>query len=177
MYHKKPDKPDKSLAKWVEEKNSKATPKRSGFWHESKYRPPEDDIKEAEIKQDEPELIIPIPKSVVPSIEDYESTFLHKEDQESMQNKTLVSKLTDERQHLQDDLLKIDNKIINPLGVSDYQVKLWKIQRNAVKEAEHLVKYNTSNKVVDMIKFVAFKQKAGMMPQEYIEKYGDSWKD
>lgn len=75
MYHKKPDKPDKSLAKWVEEKNSKATPKRGGFWHESKYRPPEDDIKEAEIKQDEPELIIPIPKSVVPSIEDYESTF------------------------------------------------------------------------------------------------------
>lgn len=75
MYHKKPDKPDKSLAKWVEEKNSKAAPKRGGFWHESKYRPPEDDIKEAEIKQDEPELIIPIPKSVVPSIEDYESTF------------------------------------------------------------------------------------------------------
>lgn len=28
-----------------------------------------------------------------------------------------------------------------------------------VKEAEHLVKYNTSNKAVDMIKFVAFKQK------------------
>lgn len=80
MYHKKLDKPDKSLAKWIEEKNSKATPKRGGFWHESKYRPPEDDIKEAEIKQDEPELIIPIPKSVVPSIEDCESTFLHKED-------------------------------------------------------------------------------------------------
>lgn len=46
-----------------------------------------------------------------------------------------------------------------------------------VKEAKHLVKYNTSSKVVDMIKFVAFKQKAGIMPQEYIEKYGDSWKD
>lgn len=46
-----------------------------------------------------------------------------------------------------------------------------------VQEAKHLVKYNTSNKAVDMIKFVAFKQKAGMMPQEYIEKYGDSWKD
>lgn len=46
-----------------------------------------------------------------------------------------------------------------------------------VKEAEKLVKYNTSNRTVDMIKFVAFKQKAGMMPQEYIEKYKDSWKD
>lgn len=31
MYHKKPDKPDKSLAKWVEEKNSKATPKEAVF--------------------------------------------------------------------------------------------------------------------------------------------------
>ena len=132
MYHKKPDKPDKSLAKWVEEKNSKATPKRGGFWHESKYRPPEDDIKEAEIKQDEPELIIPIPESVVPSVEDYESTFLHREDEETMQNKELVSKLTDEKQHLQDNLLKLDSKIINPLGVSDYQVKLLKIQRNAM---------------------------------------------
>lgn len=46
-----------------------------------------------------------------------------------------------------------------------------------VQEAKHLVKYNTSNKVGDMIKFVAFKQKAGMMPQEYIEKYDGTWKD
>ena len=49
-----------------------------------------------------------------------------------MKNKALVSKLNDERQHLQDNLLKIDSKIINPLGVSDYQVKLLKIQRNAM---------------------------------------------
>ena len=139
MYHKKPDKPDKSLAKWVEEKNSKATPKRGGFWHESKYRPPEDDIKEAEIKQDEPELIIPIPKSVVPSIEDYES----------MQNKTLVSKLTDEKQHLQDNLLKIDSKIINPLGVSDYQVKLLKIQRNAMMTVVNVLDMRISDLSVE----------------------------
>ena len=149
MYHKKPDKPDKSLAKWVEEKNSKATPKRGGFWHESKYRPPEDDIKEAEIKQDEPELIIPIPKSVVPSIEDYESTFLHKEDQEGMQNKTLVSKLTDEKQHLQDNLLKIDSKIINPLGVSDYQIKLLKIQRNAMMTVVNVLDMRISDLSVE----------------------------
>ena len=83
-------------------------------------------------KPDKPELIVPIPKSVVPSIEDYESTFLHREDEETMQNKELVSKLTDEKQHLQDTLLKLDSKIINPLGVSDYQVKLLKIQRNAM---------------------------------------------
>lgn len=143
MYHKKPDKPDKSLAKWVEEKNSKATPKRGGFWHESKYRPPEEDIKETEIKQDEPELI------VVPSIEDYESTFLHKEDQESMQNKTLVSKLTDEKQHLQDNLLKIDSKIINPLGVSDYQVKLLKIQRNAMMTVVNVLDMRISDLSVE----------------------------
>ena len=135
MYHKKPDKPDKSLAEWVYEKNRQVTRINGGFWHNSKYRPPEEDIKEAEIKQDEqdePELIVPIPKSVVPSIEDYESTFLHREDEETMQNKELVSKLTDEKQHLQDTLLKLDSKIINPLGVSDYQVKLLKIQRNAM---------------------------------------------
>ena len=42
-----------------------------------------------------------------------------------------------------------------------------------VQEAKHLVKYNTR----DMIKFVAFKQKAGMMPQEYIEKYDGTWKN
>ncbi len=152
MYHKKPDKPDKSLAKWVEETNSKTTPKRSGFWHESKYRPPEDDIKEAEIKQDEqdePELIVPIPKSVVPSIEDYESTFLHKEDQESMQNKTLVSKLTDEKQHLQDNFLKIDSKIINPLDVSDYQVKLLKIQRNAMMTVVNVLDMRISDLSVE----------------------------
>lgn len=133
MYHKRPDKPDKSLTEWVNEKNSQTTRIKGGFWHKSKYRPPEEDIKEAEIKQDEqdePELIVPIPESVVPSVEDYESTFLHREDEETMQNKELVSKLTDEKQHLQDNLLKLDSKIINPLGVSDYQVKLLKIQRN-----------------------------------------------
>ena len=135
MYHKKPDKPDKSLAEWIYEKNRQFTQMNGDFWHKSKYRPPEEDIKEAEIKQDEqdePELIVPIPKSVVPSVEDYESTFLHREDEETMQNKELVSKLTDEKQHLQDNLLKLDSKIINPLGVSDYQVKLLKIQRNAM---------------------------------------------
>ena len=159
MYHKKPDKPDKSLAKWVEEKNSKATPKRSGFWHESKYRPPEDDIKEAEIEKDraktllnldDPALKVPvIPAAVVPSVESYESTFFHEEDEKSMKNSRLVSKLTDERQRLQDDLLKIDSKIINPLGVSDYQVKLLKIQRNAMMTVVNVLDMRISDLSVE----------------------------
>ena len=133
----------------MKKKNSKATPKRGGFWHESKYRPPEDDIKEAEIKQDEPELIVPIPESVVPSVEDYESTFLHREDEETMQNKELVSKLIDEKQHLQDNLLKLDSKIINPLGVSDYQVKLLKIQRNAMMTVVNVLDMRISDLSVE----------------------------
>ena len=80
MYHKKPDKPDKSLAKWVEEKNSK---------------------------------------------------------------------LTDEKQHLQDNLLKIDSKIINPLGVSDYQVKLLKIQRNAMMTVVNVLDMRISDLSVE----------------------------
>ena len=46
-----------------------------------------------------------------------------------------------------------------------------------VKEAKQLIKHNSSHKAADMIKFVAVRQKAGMMPQEYIEKYDGTWKD
>lgn len=43
-----------------------------------------------------------------------------------------------------------------------------------LEEAKQLMKYNTSN---NMVKFIAFKQKAGMMPAEYIERYDNCWKD
>lgn len=53
-----------------------------------------------------------------------------------------------------------------------------------VKEADKLVKrlkqhekHQSKPTTAEMIQLIAFKQKAGMMPQEYIEKYGDSWKD
>ena len=46
-----------------------------------------------------------------------------------------------------------------------------------LEEAKQLMKYNPRNKAVDMIKFIAFKQKAGMMPAEYIERYDNCWKD
>lgn len=47
-------------------------------------------------------------------------------------SKTLVNKLIDEKHSVEDKILKIDNKIINPLGVSDHQVRLLKVQRNAM---------------------------------------------
>lgn len=46
-----------------------------------------------------------------------------------------------------------------------------------LEEAKQLMKYNTSNKVADMVKLIAFKQKAGMMPAEYVERYEGCWKD
>lgn len=44
-----------------------------------------------------------------------------------------------------------------------------------LEEAKQLVKLRT-NTVANRIKIVAFKQKAGMMPAEYIERYDDCWK-
>ena len=34
-----------------------------------------------------------------------------------------------------------------------------------------------AKKTADMIKLIAFKQKAGMMPKDYIERYDHAWKD
>lgn len=45
-----------------------------------------------------------------------------------------------------------------------------------LKEAKQLVKLRT-NTVASRAKIVAFKQKAGMMPAEYIERYDNCWKD
>ena len=45
-----------------------------------------------------------------------------------------------------------------------------------LEEAKQLVKLRT-NTVANRIKIVAFKQKAGMMPAEYIERYDNCWKD
>lgn len=139
MEHKKPDKPTESLAEWISGKNieehKQATPLNGrGFkWHKSKYRPPVEDIKEAELKHEDKELIVPAKLSkplLVPSIFKYEKEFL--KEHLNMKNEPLIEKLTTEKEQLQKDVLKIDSKIINPLGVSDYQVKLLKIQRNAM---------------------------------------------
>lgn len=46
-----------------------------------------------------------------------------------------------------------------------------------VEEAKYLDKHCKKNKAADMIKMIAFKQKAGMMPKEYIERYDNAWKD
>lgn len=53
--------------------------------------------------------------------------------------------------------------------------KLVKCSR-LLKEAKQLVKLHT-NIVANRIKIIAFKQKAGMMPAEYIERYDNCWKD
>ncbi|WEB33800.1 hypothetical protein [Lactobacillus crispatus] len=53
-----------------------------------------------------------------------------------------------------------------------------------VKEADKLVerlkrheKHHTKPTTTEMIQLIAFKQEAGMMPAEYIERYDNCWKD
>lgn len=135
MYHKKLDEPTETLAEWISKENEgKATQddsKKFG-WHKSKYKPPIEDIKEAEAKlEDEPNEPMRAPIAQVPNIKQYEKTFT-KEDTRMARNSTLINKLIDQKHSIQDNILKIDTKVINPIGISDYQVKLLKTQRNAM---------------------------------------------
>ena len=135
MYHKKPDKQTETLAEWISQENKdKATRDNAEKfeWHKSKYKPPVEDIKEAEVKlEDEPNGPMRVPIAQVPNIKQYEKTFTKKDDRMT-KNGALASKLTDQKYRIQDDILKIDTKIINPIGISDYQAKLLTAQRNAM---------------------------------------------
>lgn len=44
-----------------------------------------------------------------------------------------------------------------------------------LKEAKKLDELK-ADKIVNIKKFIAFKQKAGMMPHEYIKEYDNCWK-
>ena len=46
-----------------------------------------------------------------------------------------------------------------------------------VKEAKNLVKYCKTQTTENMIKLVAFKQKAGVFPKDYIKRHSHTWKD
>lgn len=135
MYHKKPDKQTETLAEWISQENKdKATRDNTEKfeWHKSKYKPPVEDIKEAEVKlEDEPNGPMRASIAQVPNIKQYEKTFT-KKDNRMTKNGALASKLTDQKYRIQDDILKIDTKIINPIGISDYQAKLLTAQRNAM---------------------------------------------
>lgn len=135
MYHKKPDKQTETLAEWISQENKdKATRDNAEKfeWHKSKYKPPVEDIKEAEAKlEDEPNGPMRASITQVPNIKQHEKTFTKKDDRMT-KNGALASKLTDQKYRIQDDILKIDTKIINPIGISDYQAKLLTAQRNAM---------------------------------------------
>ncbi|MCT0164404.1 hypothetical protein EFM11_02375 [Lactobacillus helveticus] len=45
-----------------------------------------------------------------------------------------------------------------------------------LEEAKKLDKLN-ADETANIKRFIAFKQRAGMMPKEYIERYKDYWKD
>lgn len=45
-----------------------------------------------------------------------------------------------------------------------------------LKQAEYLIKHSKAKNAANMIKRIAFKQETGMLPEEYIERYKDSWK-
>lgn len=135
MYHKKPDKQTETLAEWISQENEGKTTRDNAEkfeWHKSKYKPPVEDIKEAEVKlEDEPNGPMRASITQVPNIKQYEKTFTKKDDRMT-KNGALASKLTDQKYRIQDDILKIDTKIINPIGISDYQAKLLTAQRNAM---------------------------------------------
>ena len=135
MYHKKPDKQTETLAEWIRQENKDKTTRDNAEkfeWHKSKYKPPVEDIKEAEAKlEDEPNGPMRASITQVPNIKQYEKTFTKKDDRMT-KNGALASKLTDQKYRIQDDILKIDTKIINPIGISDYQAKLLTAQRNAM---------------------------------------------
>lgn len=135
MYHKKPDKQTETLAEWISQENEEKATRDNAEkfeWHKSKYKPPVEDIKEAEAKlEDEPNGPMRASIAQVPNIKQYEKTFTKKDDKMT-KNGALASKLTDQKYRIQDDILKIDTKIINPIGISDYQAKLLTAQRNAM---------------------------------------------
>lgn len=133
MYHKRPPKATESLAEWIEKNHSEqATPMRSGkfAWHRSAYKPPTEDIKEAQAEREE--------RAEVPKIKQYEAIF--SEEKENMADNTvLFNKLRNERKELIEKILKIDNKIINPIGISNTQIKLLKPQRDLMMGTAHIL--------------------------------------
>ena len=115
MYHKKLDKPTETLAEWTKNCNEKKKDSRGQKdkkavlidkfdWHKSKYKP---------------------------LIEQREKTFTE-EDTKMTKNAKLINKLIAQKRHIQDNVLRIDTKVINPIGISDYQVKLLTTQRHAM---------------------------------------------
>lgn len=44
------------------------------------------------------------------------------------------------------------------------------------KRAKYLLKHAKANTAANMIKKIAFKQEAGMMPDEYLKEFDNSWK-
>ena len=143
MYHKKLDEPTETLAEWIRNCNDKKKDLRGRKgkkvvlidefdWHKSKYKPPIEDIKETEVElEDEPNGPMIAPILQAPNIEQYEKTFAE-EDTRMAKNTTLINKLIDEKHSIQDNILKIDTKVVNPIGISDYQVNLLTTQRNAM---------------------------------------------
>lgn len=139
MYHKKLDKPTETLTEWIRNCNEEKKDPRGRKdkkvdlidefdWHKSKYKPPIEDIKGTEVKlEDEPNEPMRAPISQAPNIEQHEKTFT--EEDTRMARST---KLIDQKHRIQDDVLKIDTKVINPIGISDYQVNLLTTQRNAM---------------------------------------------
>ena len=115
MYHKKLDKPTETLAEWTRNCNEKKKDPRGRKdkkavlidkfdWHKSKYKP---------------------------LIEQREKTFTE-EDTKMTKNAKLINKLIAQKRRIQDNVLRIDTKVINPIGISDYQVKLLTTQRHAM---------------------------------------------
>lgn len=117
MYHKQPY-GGESLSEWVHKLNNEHHANSSGAqfgWKISKYRPKPPEPTQKSLKVE------------IPKVKAYEATFEVKE-----KPMKLVEKLKQERQEYLEKILKMDDKIITPVGISEYQVNYLKAQRNAM---------------------------------------------
>ncbi|RVU73514.1 hypothetical protein [Lactobacillus xujianguonis] len=139
MYHKQPDQQDKTLAEWTKETNAASPPDKHGGiigWVHHKTAP------------------VVVPKQEVPigtRRKRMEVSYMYlqralaqeKEDAKEFKNMVkatqLIDKLEAEKNEYIDKTLKIDDKIISPTGISDTQVKLLSVERNALRTLTNVV--------------------------------------
>lgn len=140
MYHKEGYSDGISLKSVVEKENEKMGKRRQNEvqrmidegldWYDEHKEPVEDEPVEEEPVAEEFDSVRP-------------ATKLEEKEVKSMarpsKKQTLVKKLREEAADLKDDVLKIDTKILDPLDISDMQVKLLKAQRQAMLTTANIV--------------------------------------
>lgn len=58
---------------------------------------------------------------------------------ENMNNQALIDKLTEEKQQIKDKTLRLADKLINPIGIPETQIKLMKMQFNTMMNQNYIL--------------------------------------